>query len=59
MARIHRLEIPLSAEELKKIKAKAESYGLSASSFARLILLNSQIKLIEVDLNNSRIKKKD
>lgn len=54
MSRIHRLEIPLTREELDKIKFKAKLYGMTASSFGRLILLNSQIKEIEVELNNKK-----
>lgn len=54
MKRVFRLEIPLSKDELEKIKGKAESYGMTASSFARLVLLNSQIKEIDIDLNNKR-----
>jgi len=56
MKRVYRLEIPLSKEELLKIKTKAESYGMTASSFARLVLLNSQIKEIEVNLNGKKSK---
>lgn len=48
MKRVYRLEIPLSREELDKIKGKAGSYGMTASSFARLVLLNAEIKQIEV-----------
>lgn len=55
--RNYRLEIPLSLEELRKIKQKAEQYGLSSSSFARLVLLNSQIREVEVNLNDKKRKK--
>lgn len=39
----------MNKEELEKIKNKAESYGMTASSFARLVLLNAEIKQIEVN----------
>jgi predicted DNA binding CopG/RHH family protein len=55
MKRNYRLEIPLSKEELERIKKKAEQYGMTASSFSRLILLNSQIKEIEINLNNNKV----
>lgn len=57
MARNYRLEIPLSLEELNKIKGKALEYGMTASGFARLVLLNSTIKEVEVDLNHNKRKK--
>lgn len=49
MRRVFRLEIPLSKEELEKIKRKSENYGMTASSFARLVLLNAEIRQIVVN----------
>jgi len=41
----HKFTVLVTGEELQKIKARAEQYNLSTSAFARLILLNGEVKL--------------
>jgi len=54
MRRNYRIEIPVSKDELERIKNKAQQYGMTASSFARLVLMNSQIRIIEIDGNGKK-----
>lgn len=54
MGRNSKLQVILTTEELNRIRGKAEMLGLSVSAYARLVLLHSQIKELEVDLNRRK-----
>jgi len=41
----HKFTVLVTGEELQKIKARAEQYNLSTSAFARLMLLQGQVKI--------------
>ena len=54
MKKTCRLEIPMSKEDYERIRKKSEKVGMSLSSFSRLVLLNSQIKLLEIPINKEK-----